>query len=209
MFDVELNKPNNFPGTSISTLYDASALNGKDALEYSIKNPFVQIYQLGAVDWRANIRSDTWNASDGKKTPYDPCPIGWRVPSGTEDPNGPLYGLTLDNKVGETNYGTKWRDDNGEEIYFPYVLSRFNGFTTNKGYEVDGNMKRTYNRFIYLLWGTFLTVYETGAMTQYINFTEFADRGIAELTSLSQHVQFVHSMDAMTVRCVRDKSIKY
>lgn len=209
MFDVELNKPNNFPGTSISTLYDASALNGKDALEYSIKNPFVQIYQLGSVDWRANIRSDTWNASDGKKTPYDPCPIGWRVPSGTEDPNGPLYGLTLDNKVGETNYGTKWRDDNGEEIYFPYVLSRFNGFTTNKGYEVDGNMKRTYNRFIYLLWGTFLTVYETGAMTQYINFTEFADRGIAELTSLSQHVQFVHSMDAMTVRCVRDKSIKY
>lgn len=209
MFDVELNKPNNFPGTSISTLYDASALNGKDALEYSIKNPFVQIYQLGSVDWRANIRSDTWNASDGKKTPYDPCPIGWRVPSGTEDPNGPLYGLTLDNKVGETNYGTKWRDDNGEEIYFPYVLSRFNGLTTNKGYEVDGNMKRTYNRFIDLLWGTFLTVYETGAMTQYINFTEFADRGIDELTSLSQHVQFVHSMDAMTVRCVRDKSIKY
>lgn len=209
MFDVELNKPNNFPGTSISTLYDASALNGKDALEYSIKNPFVQIYQLGSVDWRANIRSDTWNASDGKKTPYDPCPIGWRVPSGTEDPNGPLYGLTLDNKVGETNYGTKWRDDNGEEIYFPYVLSRFNGFTTNMGYEVDGNMKRTYNRFIYLLWGTFLTVYETGAMTQYMNFTEFADMGIAELTSLSQHVQFVHSMAAMTVRCVRDKSIKY
>ncbi|MCY1134127.1 hypothetical protein OWT79_11000 [Bacteroides fragilis] len=209
MFDIELNKPNNFPGTSISTLYDASALNGKDALEYSIKNPFVQIYQLGSVDWRANIRSDTWNASDGKKTPYDPCPIGWRVPSGTEDPNGPLYGLTLDNKVGETNYGTKWRDDNGEEIYFPYVLSRFNGFSTNKGYEVDGNMKRTYNRFIYLLWGTFLTVYETGAMTEYLNFTEFADRGIAELESLSQHVQFVHSMSAMTVRCVRDKSIKY
>ena len=89
------------------------------------------------------------------------------------------------------------------------MLSRFNGFSTNKGYEVDGNMKRTYNRFIYLLWGTFLTVYETGAMTEYLNFTEFADRGIAELESLSQHVQFVHSMSAMTVRCVRDKSIKY
>lgn len=209
MYDVELKKSNTFPGTSISTRYDASALNGKDALEYSIKNPFVQMYQVGSFDWRADIRSDTWNASDGKKTPYDPCPIGWRVPSGTEDPNGPLYGLTLDNKVGETNYGTKWRDDNGEEIYFPYVLCRVSGLTTNKGYEVDGNMKRTYNRFIYLLWGTFLTVHETGAMTEYMNYTEFANMGIAELASLSAHVQFVQSMSAMTVRCVRDKSIKY
>lgn len=208
MFDVVLKKNNNFPGTTISTYYDASALNGEDALEYSIKNPFVQMYQLGLDDWRADIRSDTWNASNGKKTPYDPCPIGWRVPSGTEDPNGPLYGLTLDNKVGETNYGTKWRDDNGKEIYFPYVLFRLGGLTTNKGYEVNG-MKRTYNRFIYLLWGTFLTVSQTGAMTEYMNYTEFADSGIAELTSLSHHVQYVQSMSAMTVRCVRDKSIKY
>lgn len=213
MYDVALKKFNNFPGTSISCFYYATALSGKDALEYSIMNPFVQMV-AGADEWRKDIRSDTWNASDGKKTPYDPCPIGWRVPSGTEDPNGPLYGLTLANKVAQTQYGTTWRDDNGRDIYFPYVLYRFGNIRSSNGdYEESGGIKRTYNRSIDLLWGNFLATEDAGAMTKYVNNTEFAGTsmgvGVVLGKSYMKHVAFTQSMTATTVRCVRDKSEKY
>ena len=208
MYDVALFKSNNFPETGISTFYYQTTLSGKEALEYSIKNPFVQMATTRS-EWRKDIRSDTWNASDGKKTPYDPCPIGWRVPSGTEDPNGPFYGLTLENRVGETKYGIKWRNDNGDEIYYPYVPFRFNGLWATAG-PIVGGMIHAYNRSIWLLWGGFLSTVEGGGMTQYQNFTEFKGWDSEyPLNSFTQHVVSARADYALSVRCVRDKSVKY
>jgi hypothetical protein len=34
----------------------------------------------GAGDWMYTPYGNAWNGSDGKKTPNDPCPEGWRVP---------------------------------------------------------------------------------------------------------------------------------
>lgn len=213
LFDVKSGQSNCYPGDTIPSFYNVGGMDGKDALELSIQHPYVQTYLVGATgtqvfDWRYGIRSDSWNASDGKKTPYDPCPIGWRVPSGTEDPNGPLYELSIDNKVGETEYATKWHDDNGNDIYYPFVLYRYQSLVSPaKKFLNDLKVTRAYNRCINFPWGTFLTTKNTGGMTELFNFTDLG--GSWGLPSKTAHISTVYSVYGLPVRCVRDKSEKY
>jgi uncharacterized protein (TIGR02145 family) len=58
-------------------------------LELSIAHPSTYYYNAkGSGDWYAsgkNTRDDRlWNDGSGKKTAYDPCPAGWRIPTSSD-----------------------------------------------------------------------------------------------------------------------------
>ena len=63
-------------------------LNGANTLDYAVKNPLTFIYNSAIpYDWYAttsvNQNSALWG-DGGPKSPYDPCPKGWRIaPNGT------------------------------------------------------------------------------------------------------------------------------
>ena len=54
-------------------------------IKYSVEHPMVFIATEGLGDWQVDGDNDIWGGKSGKKTEYDPCPPGWRVPSGGED----------------------------------------------------------------------------------------------------------------------------
>ncbi len=47
---------------------------------YNSNNKIIDWYNIAEDDWK-----DRWVDADGNKTPYDPCPEGWRVPAGSGD----------------------------------------------------------------------------------------------------------------------------
>ncbi len=49
---------------------------------YSIQHPteYASVPEVDAGVWNADDPQDLWNAGDNKKTVYDPCPPGYRVP---------------------------------------------------------------------------------------------------------------------------------
>lgn len=93
--------------------------NENNNIEYAISHPYVfirgnNIHISGSgheaesdYDWVTtslavrNNNLDLWTKND-KKTIYDPCPFGWRVPQGHT--SGPLAGLVLDNQIKEETY---------------------------------------------------------------------------------------------------------
>lgn len=63
---------------------DNTALKIKKVLKYSVNNPFVFLYQTDATkfDWVSDengLFTERWGHA-GTKSPYDPCPAGWRIP---------------------------------------------------------------------------------------------------------------------------------
>lgn len=54
---------------------------------YNSNNKIIDWYNIAEDDWK-----DRWVDANGNKTPYDPCPEGWRVPAGSGD-NHFMYGL--------------------------------------------------------------------------------------------------------------------
>lgn len=63
---------------------DNTALKIKKVLKYSVNNPFVFLYQNDAAkfDWISDengLFTERWSHA-GTKSPYDPCPAGWRIP---------------------------------------------------------------------------------------------------------------------------------
>lgn len=63
---------------------DDTALKIKKVLKYSVNNPFVFLYQTDTskFDWLSDengLFTDRWNHAE-EKSPYDPCPAGWRIP---------------------------------------------------------------------------------------------------------------------------------
>lgn len=108
----------------------------KENLEYAIKNPLTFIYQdqnssIYGNDWLSNepnAMSDRWGHGT-KKSPFDPCPSGWRVPDmesvnngfdkGTLDINGdPLVLYTKGNSPWYNGY---FKNSNAD-IYTYYSL---------------------------------------------------------------------------------------
>lgn len=63
---------------------DAEKDAAAGTLEYAVANPMS--FVLGAkdnrYDWLYSSRDDSLWGADGKKSVYDPCPRGWRVPDG-------------------------------------------------------------------------------------------------------------------------------
>jgi uncharacterized protein (TIGR02145 family) len=70
------------------------------------------------LDWLPKNENTLWNTTAGKKSVYDPCPIGWRVPvrkdgtvSDTNTNNSPWKGCTnisswIPSDTGGMNFGT-------------------------------------------------------------------------------------------------------
>lgn len=88
-----------------ATMTRATNQQGETALEYSIKHPMQYIYNSELpYDWQALSQDECdhylWNS---KKTIYDPCPLGWRVPDGGDEgiwkkagiPEASLYNTAL------------------------------------------------------------------------------------------------------------------
>lgn len=82
-----------------------NAVNGgTNALDYSIKHPMTFITSISSFpDWYCtdanNMKDNLWSSS---KTIYDPCPFGWRIPTGGSN-GGVWYDLDVNQKTWDNN----------------------------------------------------------------------------------------------------------
>ena len=59
----------------------STTLRPKTALQYAINNPTRFFTTTGSQNWSLiQENANLWHTPKGKKTAYDPCPEGWRVP---------------------------------------------------------------------------------------------------------------------------------
>jgi len=83
-------------------------------------------------DWytkTGNLGLDRWNSEQNTKTPFDPCPKGWRVPETNLDNESPWYGLALPED--ENKWGSGWYFDETPDIgYYPAAGQRTAAGTT-------------------------------------------------------------------------------
>jgi uncharacterized protein (TIGR02145 family) len=89
-------------GGAISGVLKENAPSGPN-LEVSIANPLTFYYSTGGnYDWYASgtgVRSNyLWNSVEDRKTPYDPCPTGWKIPTMSD-----WDLLTIDNFLPQSN----------------------------------------------------------------------------------------------------------
>ncbi|KFF08242.1 T9SS type A sorting domain-containing protein [Chryseobacterium luteum] len=101
----------------------------KKVLKYSVNNPFTFLYQTEPAvnespkyDWLANengLMTDRWGHSK-EKSPYDPCPEGWRIPDLFESIDGGVDGLGLSYAKGNTPW---------------YYQAKFNILQSNGSYK--------------------------------------------------------------------------
>lgn len=104
----------------------SSVIDAGSNLINSIIRPDVYIVpSTDSMDWYAggnNVALDRWNTDKNKKTVFDPCPKGWRIP--TTDINGksPWDGVSI---PGEQQWGSGW-NFNGEPLlgYYPAAGQR-------------------------------------------------------------------------------------
>jgi hypothetical protein len=63
-------------------------------MQESIRNPTTFFSSKNLADWLPNNENTLWNTTKDKKSVYDPCPNGWRVPKrkGPESANPPVDG---------------------------------------------------------------------------------------------------------------------
>lgn len=77
-------------------------------------------------DWYTKTGSqglDRWNSASNKKTEFDPCPKGWRVPAGKTSGVSPWNELTL--PLNEGRWGNGWYFDESQALgYYPAAGQR-------------------------------------------------------------------------------------
>jgi uncharacterized protein (TIGR02145 family) len=74
-----------FGSGNIVTNTTADAAGVAAGIIESIQNPTKFYAPVDNYDWLPARENTLWRASDGKKTIYDPCPSGWRVPAFKEN----------------------------------------------------------------------------------------------------------------------------
>ncbi|MDR0691674.1 MAG: fimbrillin family protein [Prevotellaceae bacterium] len=94
----------------------------KTNLANSIMYPNIFITSSNSPnDWYAktgNLGSDRWNSNQNRKTVFDPCPKGWRVPAATLDDRSPWAGLSLPED--ENKWGNGWHFEETPALgYYP------------------------------------------------------------------------------------------
>ena len=100
-----------FPAKDITGFYLGSQ-TGAVSLETSIRVPnvFYAAESGAASDWLTPQNDFLWCTADDKKTIYDPCPAGWRVPTSGPGTDSPWSGLTFkaftSGDAGGVNWGT-------------------------------------------------------------------------------------------------------
>jgi hypothetical protein len=111
----------------------AQTSNSLGTITNTIANPNVLYYNTSSSqynDWHFNSPNDTlWNHHNNKKTIYDPCPTGWRVPiyTNTEDGGSPWSGLPTTNLT--FTYGYKFAN----HAIYAAAGHRDGMYATNKG----------------------------------------------------------------------------
>ncbi|MDD4058723.1 MAG: fimbrillin family protein [Bacteroidales bacterium] len=108
-----------FPGGNYSL---PTPVAGQQSVSYSIKNPILFItsplrwFSFSSVQWwrgaRNNLPPDLY---PGRKTIYDPCPAGWRVPSSIRK-SSPWLGLSISNGIWKDN-GWTWSTPHNVGFY--------------------------------------------------------------------------------------------
>ena len=91
-------------------------------VEYGIANPNVYSFGAGSCDWLTEPIADLWD-NEGKKTIYDPCPVGYKVPQ--YDNALPMWKKTNDNWTFSDNF---WMTNSASTSVFALA-----------GYLDDGN----------------------------------------------------------------------
>lgn len=130
----------NFSSTIPSSIYDAKGKPLKEGvtgvkkiavavannLENGIKNPLtIYFNKTTSGDWLSNSgqkNDDLWSGSlEYKKSVYDPCPVGWRVPLSGSLSASPWYkrGIT-----GTYTNGWNWTDVSYPLGWYPSVVTR-------------------------------------------------------------------------------------
>lgn len=126
-----------FDGNVLPKLYTTSQYEGSVAL--GIANPFV-FYKVGSrdtgkvdeygeaiyenvprtSDWSDTSDDDAWGGVSMKKTIYDPCPVGYKVPVCDADGNTPYAWLTYAKREWDTQYYGATQDGQ----WFPTIGTR-------------------------------------------------------------------------------------
>jgi hypothetical protein len=119
---------NNTVNVWTSSLSPPLSLRPLTAIPEMLKHPNI-FYDYGAFDdvWPLSLEdSCLWNTPGGKKTAFDPCPEGWRIPKqkGPNDNDSPWYGLSGSNFT--TVSGYEEGRYNVRAGYYPY-----SGFVDN------------------------------------------------------------------------------
>jgi hypothetical protein len=125
------------PSTSLISMTVVTSLTGDNNLEYSINNPatYLTVVGTGAADnygdWYSatagNQNNSLWGAGS-TKSPYDPCPAGWRLPSNNNNNTG-LGGAWAGIQAHATTTEGKFpATDNGRQHiilgYYPFTSGR-------------------------------------------------------------------------------------
>ena len=157
---------NTYANSANANVSSADKVSDKIAkvLSYSVRNPLVYmipstfapynsttpVYTNG-TDWLANepnLAPDRWGRG-GKKSPFDPCPAGWRIPDLTGvAPGGQDFGFTpfyKKDKVVTTAYGVA-SDYLGVRVRRSASASYTIGYTFNDSSYIIGNYPNSGSR---------------------------------------------------------------
>lgn len=112
--------------------FTVQPVSAAENLENSIKNPLV--FYTSAKDWYGTTASNNklWD-DNGEKTPYDPCPEGWRVPVSGAGSLSPWRGLDMNNAQfsNPSNTYKWWNGWKWNGLYFP-VGGAFDGSSASR-----------------------------------------------------------------------------
>jgi hypothetical protein len=124
------------PGSKATGRKTVSSSDVDGAIIESIQKQTTFFGRVKNYDWLPALKDDLWNMTDNgqyKKTIYDPCPAGWRVPvfsdgtsSNGSDDNSPWKGFTSTPSwnPGDATGGAKFVNDANQEALYPASGSR-------------------------------------------------------------------------------------
>ena len=96
-------------------------------VKYVEKNPMTFIWKSGGCDWHSAtsfvIEEERW--MDSKKTMYDPCPAGYRVPKGGGNGFWAIANVGVRGDSG--NKGIHWSLADGTTAWYPVISHRSSG----------------------------------------------------------------------------------
>ena len=83
--------------------------NSTSILATAVMNPSTFYYNTNGGNWTVEQNGLWFKTSDGKKTPFDPCPPGWRVPKGgTTATDNPWSGFRDGSASSTSNGSWSW-----------------------------------------------------------------------------------------------------
>ncbi|MGO4708266.1 PKD domain-containing protein, partial [Chryseobacterium sp. 2TAF14] len=192
-------------------------INAEKVLKYSVKNPLTFLYHNtihnpAVYDWISDengLAPDRWGHAD-KKSPFDPCPQGWRVPDvmaviqeNGSSPwyNGKINGNTQHNPhyIG-SNYGGVHIESAG--IMYGWILNNPNyniGNFPNTSFRGNGNTNTIYTNKAYTgVWSSGASQHLEGNSIGMRIKTESGGHMLASGDQVSPQT-------AMNVRCAKDE----